>query len=226
MKSFPVEKIRNIGLFSHAGHGKTTLAEALLLTTGTINRLGRVEEGTTTSDYDPEEARRHISVQLSILPMEWKGSKINLIDSPGYPDFYGEALDALRVVDSAILTFEAVSGVEFGAERIWKFATENNLPRLLVVGKLDRENADFGRAVDQIRERFGKSVVPIQIPIGAEASFDGVIDLISMKAHRGTNGDPTDIPAELQAAAESAREQMIEVAAEGDDDILSRYLEG
>lgn len=226
MKSFPVDKIRNVGLFSHGGHGKTTLAEALLYNSGAINRLGRVEEGTTQSDYDAEEVRRHISVQLSVLPTEWKGTRINLVDSPGYADFYGEALEALRVVDAAMLVFEAVSGVEFGAERVWKYANDNRLPRMIVVTKMDRENADFGRAVDQVRERFGKSVAPIQIPIGAESHFDGVIDLISMKAYRGQNGEPTDIPAELRAAAESAREQMIEAAAEGDDDVLSKYLEG
>jgi elongation factor G len=226
MKSFPVESIRNVGLFSHGGHGKTTLAEALLYNSGAITRLGRVEEGTTTSDYDAEEVRRHISVQLSVLPLEWKGTKINLIDSPGYADFYGEALEALRVVDAAILVFEAVAGVEFGAERVWRYAEESRLPRVIVVGKMDRENADFGRTVDQIRERFGKSVVPMQLPIGAQAGFDGVVDLIAMKAYRGNSGEPAEIPADLQSAAESAREQLIEAAAEGDDDLLSKYLEG
>lgn len=226
MKSFPVDQIRNVGLFSHGGHGKTTLAEALAYNSGAIGRLGRVEEGTTTSDYDAEEVRRHVSVQLSVLPMEWKGKKINLVDSPGYSDFYGEALEALRVVDAAILVFEAVSGVEFGAERVWKYAQDNGLPRLIAVGKMDRENADFGRAVDQIRERFGKSVVPIQIPIGSQAGFDGVVDLLSMKAYRGNSGEPSEIPTDLQSAAESAREQLIEAAAEGDDDLLSKYLDG
>ncbi len=226
MKSFPVAGIRNVGLFGHGGHGKTTLAEAMLFASGAISRLGRVDDGTTTSDYDPEETRRHISVQLSILPLEWKGTKINLIDTPGYADFYGEVLEALRVVDSAILVFEAVSGVEVGAERVWKYATTNNLPRLIVIGKLDRENADFNRTLDLVRERFGKQVVPVQLPLGSQDKFDGIVDLIAMKAYRGPNLEVADVPADLRAEAEAAREQLVEVAAEGDDELLNKYLEG
>src|SRR5713226_6928238 len=136
MKSFAVESIRNVGLFAHGGHGKTTLAEAMLFASGAINRMGRVDDGTTTSDFDPEETRRHISVQLSLLPLEWKGTKVNLLDSPGYADFYGEVLEALRVADGAVLLFEAVSGVEVGAERVWNYATANNLPRMIVISKM------------------------------------------------------------------------------------------
>jgi elongation factor G len=226
MKSFPVDSIRNVGLFAHGGHGKTTLAEAMLFASGAINRTGRVDDGTTTSDYDPEETRRHISVQLSLLPLEWKGKKVNLVDSPGYADFYGEVLEALRVVDGVVILFEAVSGVEVGAERVWKHAVANNLPRLIVISKLDRENADFNRAVDQIRERLGKQVVPVQIPIGSQDKFDGVVDLVSMRAYRGNSGEPTDVPADLRDAATSAREQLIEAAAEGSDELLNKYLEG
>ncbi len=226
MKSFPVEKIRNVGLFSHGGHGKTTLAEAMLFNTGTINRLGRVDDGTTTSDYDPEETRRHISVQLSLLPMEWQETKINLIDSPGYADFLGEVLEAMRVVDGAVIVFEAVSGVEVGAERAWKFASERNIPRLIVIGKMDRENADFNRTLEQIVARFGQHVVPIQLPIGAQESFQGVIDLVSMRALTGPDLQEGEIPENLRAAAEAAREKVIEAAAEGDDELLSKYLDG
>src|SRR5579884_2922141 len=199
MKSFPVEKIRNVGLFSHGGHGKTTLAEAMLFNTGTINRLGRVDDGTTTSDYDPEETRRHISVQLSLLPMEWQETKINLIDSPGYADFLGEVLEAMRVVDGAVILFEAVSGVEVGAERAWKYASDRNVPRLIVIGKMDRENADFDRTLEQIVSRFGQHVVPIQLPIGAQEAFEGVIDLVSMKALTGPDLIEGEIPASLRA---------------------------
>jgi elongation factor G len=226
MKGFPVDHLRNVVLAGHGGHGKTTLAEAMLFAAGAINRLGRVDDGTTTSDYDPEETRRHISVQLSLLPLEWHGSKINLIDSPGYADFFGEVLEGLRVADGALLAFEAVSGVEVGAERVWRYVTDHGLPRMLVIGKMDRENADFDRTLDQIRERFGKGVIPVQLPIGAEESFDGVVDLIAMKAYRGSNGEPEDVPAALAAAAAAARESLVEAAAEGDDELLSKYLEG
>jgi elongation factor G len=226
MKSFPVEKIRNVGLFSHGGHGKTTLAEAMLFNSGAVTRLGRVDDGTTTSDYDPEETRRHISVQVSLLPMEWNDVKINLIDSPGYADFVGEVLEAMRVVDGAIIAFEAVSGVEVGAERAWKYAAERNIPRIIVIGKMDRENADFNRTLDQIVGQFGQRVVPIQLPIGSQESFSGVVDLVSMKAYTGPDLVEGDIPSHLVAAAEEAREKLIEAAAEGDDDLLSKYLDG
>ncbi|HVB97588.1 MAG TPA: elongation factor G [Chloroflexota bacterium] len=226
MKSYSADQIRNVGLFSHGGHGKTTLAEVLLYAGGATTRIGRVDDGTSVSDYDPEETHRHISVQLSLLPLEWNGLKINLVDTPGYADFAGEVIAAMRVVDAALILFEAVSGVEVGAENAWKYAAERNLPRLLVVGKMDRENADFNRTVEQIRERFGNRVVPIQLPLGSQENFNGVIDLVTMKARIGPNLTEADIPSDLQAAAEQAREQLVEAAAENDDDLLSKYLEG
>lgn len=226
MKGFPAERVRNLGLFAHGGHGKTTLAEALLFAAGAINRMGRVDDGTTTSDFDPEETRRHISVQLAVTPLEWKDSKINLLDTPGYADFFGEVLEAFQVIDSAVLLFEAVSGVEAGAERAWQEASKRNLPRMIVITKMDRENADFNRALEQIQGRLGKGIVPIQLPIGAEEKFDGYIDLITLRAFRGSQLAETDVPAELRAAAEAAREQLIEAAAEADDDLLGKYLEG
>src|SRR5262249_21727047 len=152
---------------------------------------------------------RHISVQLSVLPLEWKKTKVNVIDTPGYSDFYGEVLEALRVVDGIVILLEAVSGVEVGAERVWDYATTHALPRMVVISKMDRENADFNRSVDQLRERFGKQVVPVHLPIGSQESFDGIVDLIAMKAYRGSSGDPVDIPADLRDAAESAREQVV-----------------
>ncbi|HVC35027.1 MAG TPA: elongation factor G, partial [Chloroflexota bacterium] len=226
MKSYSVEKIRNVGLFSHGGHGKTTLAEAMLFNAGAINRLGRADDGTTASDYDPEEAHRHISVQLALLPLEWSDTKINLIDSPGYADFLGEVLEAMRVVDGALVLFEAVSGVEVGAERAWKYAAARNVPRMIVISKMDRENADFNRTLDQVVAKFGQRVVPIQLPIGAQESFQGVVDLIAMKAYTGPDLVEGDVPAELRPAAEAAREKLIEAAAEGDDELLSKYLDG
>ncbi|HEX5415057.1 MAG TPA: elongation factor G [Chloroflexota bacterium] len=226
MKGFPTERVRNVGLFAHGGHGKTTLAEAMLFDSGAINRLGRVDDGTTTSDFDPEETHRKISVQLSVLPMEWNSTKINVLDTPGYADFYGEVLGALRVVDGAVLLFEAVSGVEAGAERAWKHAVERHLPRMIVISKMDRENADFNRTLEQIQNKLGKGIVPIQLPIGSQDKFDGYVDLVAMKAYRGTNLAETDIPADLRSAAEAARDQLIEAVAETDDDLLAKYLEG
>jgi len=226
MKGFPTEKVRNVGLFAHGGHGKTTIAEAMLFTSGAINRLGRVDDGTTTSDYDPEEVHRHISVQLSVLPMEWNGIKINLLDTPGYADFQGEVLEALRVVDGAVLVFEAVSGVEAGAERAWRLAVQKQTPRMIVISKMDRENADFDRTLEQIRAKLGKGIVAIQIPIGSEDKFDGYIDVIAMRAYRGPNLTESDVPADLRGAAEAARDELVEAAAEADDDLLNKYLEG
>jgi elongation factor G len=226
MKGFPTQRVRNVGLFAHGGHGKTTLAEAMLFDSGAISRLGRVDDGTTTSDFDPEEIHRHISVQLSVLPMEWNSTKINVLDTPGYADFFGEVLGALRVVDGAILVFEAVSGVEAGAERAWKYAVGKQIPRMIVISKMDRENADFNRTLEQIQDKLGKGIVPIQLPIGSQDKFDGYVDLVTMRAHRGAKLAETDIPAELRSAAEAARDQLIEAVAETDDDLLSKYLEG
>ncbi|MEW6232620.1 MAG: elongation factor G [Chloroflexota bacterium] len=226
MKSYTTERLRNVGLFSHGGAGKTSLAEAMLFASGAINRLGRVEEGTTVSDYDPEEIKRHISVNLSLLPIEWKGNKINLIDTPGYADFVGEVKETTRVVDAAIIVFCAVAGVEVGSELVWKYADERKLPRLAFIGRMDRENADFHRALAQLQSRFGKSVVPIQLPIGSQENFKGVVDLVRMKAYVGPKGEEAPVPEDLKAQAEAAREKLVEAAAETDDELIIKYLEG
>lgn len=226
MKQFSTEQMRNVGLFSHGGAGKTTLSEAMLFGSGAISRMGQVEEGTTVSDYDPEETKRRISVQLSVLPLEWKGHKINLVDTPGYADFVGEVREAIRVVDAALVLVDAVGGVEVGTELMWRYANEFELPRMIVVSKMDRENADFFRTTDQLRERFGAQIVPIQIPLGSQDRFEGVIDLLSMKALKGSQGTSSDIPEALRSEANSFREKMVEAIAETDDDLINQYLEG
>jgi elongation factor G len=226
MKAYRPEQIRNVGLFSHGGAGKTTLAEAMLLNSGAINRLGRVEDGTTVSDYEPEEAKRHISVNLSLVPVEWKDTKINLVDCPGTLDFAGEVRQALRAVDAAIVLVDAVAGVEVGTELIWKQLDALNLPRLVLVNKIDRENADFTRTVDQLRARFGKGVVPAQLPIGTQDRFDGVADLVRVRAFRGQPPALGEIPDDLRAPFDQAREQLVEAIAETDDELISKYLEG
>lgn len=226
MKNFKTEQLRNVGLFSHGGAGKTSLSEAMLFNTGVINRLGRVDDGTTVSDYDPDEIKRHISVQLSLLPFEWKGTKVNIIDTPGYFDFVGEVKEAIRVVDGAIILLDAVAGIEVGTESVWKHADEYHVPRLALVNRIDRENADFFRVVDQMRDRFGVGIVPIQVPMGAQDKFQGVIDLVKMKAYVGTKGEEAPIPGELAETAASYREKLVESAAEHDDELISKYLEG
>ncbi len=226
MKQYSTEQLRNVGLFSHGGAGKTTLSEAMLFQSGAINRMGLVEEGTTVSDYDPEETKRHISVQLSVLPFEWAGKKVNLIDTPGYADFVGEVREAIRVVDSALLLVDAVSGVEVGSELMWRYANEFELPRIVVISKMDRENADFYRTAEQLRDRFGNKVVPIQIPIGAQDRFEGVVDLLEMKAYRGAKASAGEPPAELMDQAQSQREKLVEAIAETNDELINKYLEG
>jgi len=191
--------LRNIVLVSHGGAGKTSLSEAMLFNSGAINRLGRVDEGTTVSDYDPEEVRRKFSVNTAILPCEWAGHKINVLDTPGYMDFQGEVKAACRVADAAVVVVEAAAGVEVGTELDWAYLDEQGLPRLVFVNKMDRENANWQQALDQLRDKFSTTFVAVQIPIGAQASFAGYVDLVTMQAHMGPEGTPADIPADVAA---------------------------
>ena len=227
MKSYKAEAIRNVALVGHGGCGKTSLAEALLFSTDGIDRLGRVDEGTTTSDYDPDEIKRKISINATVAPCEWQGAKINFIDTPGYADFVGDVKSALKVVESALLVACAVSGIEVGTETAWEFAQDFNVPRAFFINKMDRENADFYAVAEALRARFGTKVVPVQLPIGSQDSFNGVVDLISMKAEIGA-GKPTEgeIPADMSEAVAKYREALIEAAAEVDDELITKYLEG
>jgi elongation factor G len=226
MKSYPTAQIRNVALFGHGSAGKTSLAEAALFNSGAITRLGKVEEGTTVSDYDPEETKRHISVQLSLLPFEWRDTKVNLLDTPGYFDFVGEARQAARVADAAIIVIDALGGVEVGTEMTWAYADEFGLARFVFVNKMDRENADFERSLQQVRDRLDPRAVPLTLPIGAHDGFAGVIDLVTMQARLGSKGEVGDVPEELRATAEQWREKLIEAAAETDDELITKYLEG
>ena len=226
MKRYTSDQIRNVGLFSHSGAGKTSLVEAALFATGVTSRLGRVDEGSAASDFDPEEVKRQISISLSVLPCEWRNVKINLLDAPGYSDFIGEVTESMRVVDGAAILISAVDGVEVGTDIAWKLADEQKLPRVIVVNKMDRENADFDRVVQQARRRLHNKAVPIHLPMGAGPTFQGVIDLVSMTARTGPGTEEGPIPGEFQAAAEAAREAMIEAIAELDDDLITKYLEG
>lgn len=226
MKEYKTEQLRNIALLSHGSAGKTSLAEAMLFDTGAINRLGRVDEGTTVSDYDEEEVRRHISLSTSIVPCEWKGHKINVLDTPGYLDFVGEVKGAVRVADGALIVLDAASGVEVGTDLVWGYADEQNLPRLVFINKMDRENASFKRCLDTLKEAFEADFIPIQLPVGIQADFEGIVDLIAIKAYLGSKAEEGESPASLQDEIGDYRLQLVEAAAESEDELIVKYLEG
>jgi elongation factor G len=226
MKEYQTEQLRNVALLSHGSAGKTSLAEAMLFNTGAINRLGRVEEGTTVSDYDEEEIRRHISLSTSIVPCEWNGYKINVLDTPGYLDFVGEVKGAVRVADGALILLDAAAGVEVGTDLVWGYADEQNLPRLVFINKMDRENANFQRCLDALKEKFEANFIPIQLAIGSQEDFEGVVDLIAAKAYLGSKAEEGEIPASLQGEMDDYRLQLIEAAAESEDELIVKYLEG
>ena len=217
MAKFSTERIRNIVLLSHSGAGKTILAESMLHMTGATTRLGRVEDGTAASDFEPEEHKRGTSVSTAILNAQWKDHKINVLDTPGYADYRGEVVSGLRVADTAVIVVAAQAGIEVGTGQMWSMAGERDVPRIIYISKIDRENSDFYSVVESLQERFGRHLVPVQIPIGAEASFSGVVDLLDTNA---------DVPDEVADAVEDARERLTEAVAEIDDDLADKYLEG
>lgn len=226
MKEYTTESIRNVALVSHGGAGKTMLGEAFLHLTGATTRLGRIEDGTTTSDYEEEEIRRGISLSTSLLPVEYKNCKINLLDTPGYTDFIGETISALRVADAALVLIDAVSGAEVGTEVAWSYCDRFNLPRFVVINKMNRDNANFRKALDSIQELSTTRLIPVVLPLGEKADFKGVINLLTMKVNTGDGKAEGPIPAEYADDAESARMELIEAAAEGEDELLEKYLEG
>lgn len=226
MKRYSTDRIRNIALVSHGGAGKTSLVEAALFHSGATTRMGRVEEGTTVADHDPEEVKRQISINTSLAPVEWEECKLNFLDTPGYFDFVGEVTSALRVADAAIVVVESVSGVQVGTEKVMDYAAR--LPKMVFVSKMDRENANFGRVFTQLRDRFGNRVVPAQLPIGSFDSFRGVVDLVTMKARimEGGKVKEADIPGDLVDEAKRLREILVEEVAATDDELTLKFLEG
>ncbi len=228
MKEYSTENLRNIALVAHGGAGKTMMAEAFLHFTGATTRLGKVEDGTTASDYDEEEIRRKISIYTGMLPVEYRDHKINLLDAPGYTDFIGETISALSVADGAVILVDSVAGMEVGTELAWNYCDEFKLPRFVVINKMDRENANFAKAYTSIEEfahAADRRIVKVQLPWGEKLDFKGVIDLIHMKAYAGDGKTPAEIPADLKSAAEEARQVLMEAAAEGEDALLEKYLE-
>ena len=203
MKDYAPDRIRNIALVGHSGTGKTSLAEALLFVAGATTRLGTIEQGSTISDWDPDEQKRQFSLNLSLLPLEWNDHKVNVVDNPGYMDFMGEVKCGLRAVELAVITVDAVSGVQVGTEFVARFAQELELPAVVVINRMDRDNADFTKALSQAQELIGAKCIALQIPIGSQQDFAGVIDLLTMKAYMGENADEADIPADMADEAAS-----------------------
>ncbi len=228
MRSYPPAKIRNVALVGHGGSGKTTLTEALLHRAGAIGRSGRVEDGSTVTDFEPEEQKRHLSVGVALAPFEWEGHKINVLDCPGYADFAPDALAALRVADLAVFVVSAVEGVEVQTEVMWQAAASLGLPRLIFVNKLDRERASFERTLQQLQDIFGAGIAPLELPIGEEAAFVGVADLLSDTAITYDEGRPTTgaIPDDMAGREHSVHDSLVEGIVVADDELMERYLEG
>jgi elongation factor G len=229
VKVYESKDIRNVGVVGHGDSGKTTLTAGLLFTAGATNRLLRVDEGNTITDFDEEEIQRKITISTAIAVAEWKKTKINILDTPGYNIFINDAHASLVAADSALVLVDGVAGVEVQTEKVWGFADDLKLPRAIVINKLDRERADFGRALASVYEVFGRAAVPVQLPIGAERDFTGVVDLIRMKAYTYTpdgdgKGQEGDIPAQMAAAAEKAHEALVEMVAEGNDALMEEFF--
>ena len=220
------EQTRNFSLCGHSGAGKTALSEAMLFNMGVVNRLGRIDDGTTTSDCDSAEIERQISLKVSLLNGQWQDHHLNIIDTPGYADFISEAKAALRVSDAAIAVVDSVAGVEIGTERTWNFAADYNLPRVLFINKMDRADADADQILEMVQERFGRQVVPLQMVVNPGEGFNHIVDLVAMKAYAYQDGKATegDIPDEVQGRAEELREQLVESIAETDEELMEKYF--
>ncbi|HEV8190295.1 MAG TPA: elongation factor G [Ktedonobacterales bacterium] len=228
MKAYRAEQIRNVAVIAHGGSGKTSLVDTALFDTGAVTRIGKVDDGSSISDSDPDEIKRRMSINLTVVPVEWQENKINFLDTPGYADFVGEVMAGLRAADAALVVVSAEKGVEIGTQLDWKYADDYQLPRLVFVNKLDRENTSYDRALESLRSQFGNKVVPLTVPIGEQANFSGVIDLVSGKAYSFANDKviETEIPGDMADKINSYRESLVETAVESDDDMMSKYLEG
>jgi len=224
VKNYSSNQLRNLVLVGHGGCGKTMLADAMLFTAKATDRLGKVDEGTSVLDYDPEETKRKISINTVVAPCEYNSCKINILDTPGFFDFIGEVKSAVKVADTGVIVACAVSGVEVGTEKGWRFLEENDVARVFYINKMDRENANFRKVLAALQDKFGSRVVPVYLPIGEAENFQGIVDLIRGKAY--INGKEGEIPAELESEAKEYYHQLVEAAAEADDDLLGKYLEG
>jgi len=222
------DRIRNVALISHGGAGKTSLAEAMLFDAGAISRLGSVEAGTTTLDWDPDEHKRNQSINLAIGTLEHDGTRITIVDTPGYADFQADVVEALAAVDAVIVVIDASAGVEVGTEEVWRLADQRGLPRMIFVNKMDRENANYDAALDQLKARFGPKIAPVYLPIGSADAFRGYVDVIEEHATIYEGGQPKEvpIPEELEGIEHTRRDALVEAAAEASDDLMMKYLDG
>lgn len=228
MANFDVNKIRNVAVIAHGGAGKTSLVEAMLFDSGAIDRLGSIEEGNTTTDSEPEEISRKITIISALGFCNWNGHRINLIDTPGFINFVEDIRGTLKAVDGAVVIVSAISGVKAETEKVWKYACEYEVPRIVFINKLDKESANFVGALEELAQSFGSEGVPLQIPIGSGEKFEGIINLINMKAYKFSGGkaSESDIPAGMLSEAQEYRKKLIEKIAESDDSLLEKYLEG
>lgn len=225
MKEYQTESIRNIVLASHSNAGKTMLVEALANFTGATTRMGKIEDGSTISDFEAEEIRRQISLSTAVIPVEYKGLKLNLFDTPGYTDFIGEMISAMQVADGTLILVDSVAGLEVGTEMALQYSEQFNLPRMLLINKMERENANFQKALESVQTHIETRLLPLQLPWGEKSEFKGVIDLLTMKAYANEGKTGVDIPAEFQEAAEEGHLALVEAAAEGEDELLEKYFE-
>jgi elongation factor G len=227
MKVYDAASLRNVALVGHSGSGKTQLVSALLFDAGAVNRLGKVDEGTTVTDYDEEAIARKHTLSAGVAYAEWNKVKINFIDTPGMANFLSDARAALRVADAALVVVDAVSGVEVSTEKVWAAADELGIPRMVVLNRVDRERASLERSLESLRAVFGRIVIPIQLPIGEEKAFKGVVDLVAMKAYTFVDGKPSEgaVPADLASAAQTARDALIEMVAEADDALMEKFFD-
>ncbi|MBK6319463.1 MAG: elongation factor G [Dehalococcoidia bacterium] len=224
MKVYATEDIRNVVLVGHGSVGKTMFAEAALYESGGSTRLGTIQDQNTVSDYDEDEHKRKFSLNLSIVPVEWEGRKINLIDTPGYADFISEVICGANAADLALVVVDAVSGPEVGTDRTWSITEKIGLPKMIVINRMDRENADFGNVLAQLQARWGHRVMPLQLPIGAHDSFRGIVDLLHMRAYTGEEAEETEVPADLAEQAATLRAQLIEGIVETDEELMTKYF--
>ena len=227
MKAFTTENIRNLAVIGHGDAGKTQLVSSLLHIAGATTRWGRVEDGTTVTDYDEDSIERKVSLNNNFAHLEYNDKKINLIDTPGYAAFVSHARPALRVADCAIVVVDGVNGIEVQTEKTWSYANEFLLPRFMVINKLEKERSDFGHALDTAQSSFARSIVPFTLPIGEEANFKGVVDVVHQKAYEfDENGKAKEIPIPETGrdVFDSTRERIIELVAESDDDLMEKYF--
>lgn len=228
MANSDVNKIRNVAVIAHGGAGKTSLVEAMLFNSGAIDRLGSIEEGNTTTDSEPEEISRKITIISALGFCNWNGHRINLIDTPGFINFVEDVRGSLKAVDGAVVIVSAISGVKAETEKVWKYACEYEIPRIVFINKMDKESANFVGALEELAQSFGSEGVPLQIPIGSGEKFEGIINLVNMKAYKFSGGraSESDIPDDMLSEAQEYRKKLIEKIAESDDSLLEKYLEG